>query len=88
MPIDTYKTYQRGLTAPAADAFPINPVDDADLSKVARAIYVGGAGDVTLTTIEGSQVTFKALIAGTVLPVSAAQVHLTGTTATNLVALV
>lgn len=87
MPIDNFQSFQRGLTAPAADAFAIVKSDTTDFAYTARAIYVGGSGDVALMTLTGNAVTFKALSAGTVLPVSAVRVNNTGTTATNLVAL-
>lgn len=88
MPTDAYKGYQRGLTAPASNAFAITPADGADLAFAARALYVGGAGDIALRTLEGTDVTFRALNAGTVLPVGAVRVAATGTTAQNIVGLV
>lgn len=50
------------------------------------AIYVGGAGDVTIKHAEGgAAVTYVGVPAGTILPVSGVRVMSTGTTATNMV---
>lgn len=47
-------------------------------------IYVGGAGDVKVTTAQGDEVTFGGLAAGQVIPVQVIRVWSTGTTATGL----
>lgn len=51
-----------------------------------RYLYVGGAGDVEVEMFDKSVVTFKAVPAGTVLPVVATKLLL-ATTATNVVAM-
>ena len=71
----------------AGDAAPVTPSDSAALAEPANRLYVGGAGDVTLKTIAGNTVTFKAVPVGTTLDVGAIAVLATGTTATNIVAL-
>jgi len=48
-------------------------------------VYVGGAGDVAVTTVAGDVVTFSAMAAGTILPVLVTKVMSTNTTATLLV---
>ncbi|HYF33997.1 MAG TPA: hypothetical protein VD994_01800 [Prosthecobacter sp.] len=53
----------------------------------ARSLYIGGAGDVTVINEAGSAVTFADVPAGTILPIEAAVVKSTGTTATDIVAL-
>ena len=88
MPDDAFKGYQRGLNAPASDAFPVIPSNTADLPHTARALYIGGSGDVRLSTIDGSDVTFRSLGAGSVLPVGAVRVYETGTTAGSILGLV
>jgi len=85
---DAYRSYDRGLNAPAADAFPITPADGTDLSVAARALYVGGAGDVEVVTLAGTTVRFVGLGAGTTLPCSVRRVRATNTTASNIVGLV
>lgn len=49
------------------------------------AIYVGGAGNVKMTTREGNVTTFNAVPVGTRIEVATNLVWATGTTATNLV---
>lgn len=88
MAIDKFKTFARGMNAPASDAFDIVPDDGQDLPFVTRGLYVGGTGNVRLVTLEGSTTTFKNLSAGTVLPVSASRVLATGTTVSDLIGLV
>jgi hypothetical protein len=50
------------------------------------ALYVGGAGNVTLFT-GGAAILFTAVPAGTILPVGGTRVNSTATTATAMVAL-
>ena len=50
-------------------------------------LYIGGAGNVKLTTSSGSVLTFNSLNAGTFVPVQTVRVWSTGTTATNILAL-
>mgnify|MGYP003525968216 FL=1 len=56
-----------------------------------RALYVGAAGAVKVTTIDGDTVTFPGVPAGFVLPVSTKLVWTTGTTVatpnTNIIGL-
>lgn len=53
----------------------------------ARALYVGGTGDVVIrSTAAGTAVTFKSVAAGSILPVYAYHV-MAATTATDIVAL-
>lgn len=85
---NTYSSYDRGLNAPAADAFAITPDDGNDLPQAARAIYVGASGDLEVVTLGGTTVLFAGLSAGTTLPCSVSRVHATNTTAANLVGLV
>jgi len=56
---------------------------DSD-SKRYAGLYVGGAGDVVMTTTKGNDVTFTAVPAGTIIPISFIRVK-TASTATNLV---
>ena len=60
---------------------------DFDALGICRAIYVGGAGDVSIIDDGGETVVFVGAQAGSVIPVQTARVNVTGTTATSLVAL-
>jgi hypothetical protein len=59
--------------------------DTADNSCM--AIYVGGAGNVTVITEGGDTVTFTAPPVGSIIPVRCTIIKATGTTATLLVRL-
>jgi hypothetical protein len=50
-------------------------------------LYIGGAGNVTLTTNGGDAITLVGLNTGQFVPVQALKVAATGTTATNIIAL-
>lgn len=66
------------------DAAGVTPNDDADLAAIS-VVFVGGAGNVKVTTAQGTDVTFNGLVAGQVIPVQVRRVWSTGTTATNMV---
>lgn len=70
----------------AGSAAAIVPNDAVDLANVTRGIYVGGAGNLKVDMVDGT-VTFIGIPAGAVLPVRVKRIYVTGTTATNLVAL-
>lgn len=75
---------RRGEPDVANDAAVPAKHDQNDLPIVGR-VYVGGLGNVKVTTAAGSDVTFTAAPAGSFLPVRVRRVWDTGTTATNLV---
>lgn len=72
---------------PAADAQVIVPADtSAGNQGPFRALYVGVTGDVTLVTLGGNAVLFKAVPVG-ILNVACIRVNNTATTATTMVGL-
>lgn len=86
---------------PAHNAFPITPADNSPLAVPTSALYVGGAGNVTvylqadptsgvneITGQSAAPVTFYNVPAGTTLNISVKEVMATATTATDLVGLV
>ena len=75
-------------TMPGQDAFAISVSNTTPLPAMARAIYVGVGGDITLITSKGNTVLFTGVLQGAILPVMAIQVKATGTTASSLVAIV
>jgi len=70
-------------------AFPITPGDTAaaNLPANTKGIYVGGAGNITAVMQDGSTVLFTAVPVGFILPIEAARINATGTTATLLTGL-
>lgn len=84
---DRFNGAGAGLSSPIERGAAVTPADGADLADFSRALYIGGAGDVKVTTVGGSTLTFSAVAAGTMLPVRAARVFATGTTATLILAL-
>lgn len=85
---DRYETFVPGLESPAAHGFPITPDDDEDLPELTRAIYVGTSGTISLVLASGAAIELEGVAGGTVLPLRVARVHITGTTAGALVALI
>jgi len=83
---DRFANYAAGFDAPAADAFAITPGSSA-LSLVTRAIYVGADGDVVVTMLAGTTVTFADVPAGSVLPIRVSHV-LASSTASALIGLI
>ena len=73
-------------TTPARNALSVTPTDN-DQNRVSKALYIGGAGDIAIRMVEGADVTFVGVPAGTVLPIQALQIKATGTTATSIIAL-
>jgi hypothetical protein len=68
-------------------ALVITTNDGTNLALPIRALYVGGAGDVTGVLLDGSTVLFSAVPVGAILPVQFKRINSTGTTATLLVGL-
>lgn len=72
-----------GSVACAKGSYAVTPSNSTILSPVARALYIGVSGDVAVIHPDGTTGTFKAVPVG-ILPVSATQVLLTGTAATDI----
>lgn len=85
--IDTLAAYALSPAAPAANAAAVTPHNTDELTHVTRGIYVGGTGNLKVTTLGGQETTFTAVPVGTFLPVRAKIIWSTGTTATSIVAL-
>jgi hypothetical protein len=84
---DEFRGRESGLTSPAQDAEAVTPSDATALPRVARGIYVGSTGNLRVRMVSGTDVTFAAVPAGTLLPLRATHVLATGTTAGGIVAL-
>lgn len=62
-------------------------LSDSAAVECTRGVYVGGAGDLKVTFVEGGEVTFVGVVAGTLLPIQVVVIWSTGSTATSVVAL-
>lgn len=72
----------------ATGAFTPTASDSTDLTQPARALFIGTTGNVAVSVSRGGpSVLFKNLPSGSILPVQVFRVWSTGTTATDLVAL-
>lgn len=83
---DKFVTQDMGPAGPITNAFAITP-GAALFDQPTRALWVGGAGNVALETVGGDSVTFSGVAAGTLLPVRARKVVVSGTTATSILGL-
>lgn len=64
----------------------VTPSDSGSIEKF-DALYIGGAGNVVITGMDGVDIPFNSVSAGSTLQQSGTQVKSTGTTATNIVAM-
>ena len=84
---DNFATNFVGNTSPATIAEAVTPSDSTDLTNVSRALWVGGAGNISVIMANGSTVLFSGIAAGTMLPLRVSRVRSTSTTATLIVAI-
>jgi len=73
-------------TFPGMDAVSVTPSDSTEYDPPFRALYVGGVGNVVITTLRGNVATFVDVLPGSILPVSGVKVR-AATTATNITAI-
>lgn len=85
MAADIFETKGRDLDSPVESAFDVTPNDSADLAIATRGVYVGVTGNLKVTTVRGSTVTFVGLAAGIIHPIRVERIWSTGTTATNII---
>lgn len=84
---DPFPSQTPSLLGPIENGFSVTPADGSDQPQVSRAIWVGGAGNLSVVTRGGDTITLVGVPAGTMLPIRATRIRSTGTTATNIVAL-
>ena len=84
---DPFSSYATGLDSPVSYYAAISPSDSTDLPAACRAIWVGVAGDVKLTGVNGNATNFANVPVGW-FPCRAVRVWATttGAAATSLVA--
>ena len=73
------------ITSPVTGGYAITPNDSTDLAEVTLSLYVGTAGTLKVTMMDGSVVSYAAIAAGR-HPLRVKRVWATGTSATGLVA--
>lgn len=74
-----------GALFPAFKLTAVTPSNTTVLTGV-RALWIGGAGTVSIVAVNDTDPVSLTVPAGTLLPVFAKQVRLTGTSATGIVA--
>lgn len=74
-------------TSPGQDGFAITPSNSLNFVTMARAIYVGVGGDISLVTANGTTLLFVGVLQGSILPITCIRVNSTGTGASSLVAI-
>lgn len=90
MTVNVLEYAMSGVQDPSGKFAAITPADDTDLPTFTRSIYVGGAGNISVIQAadqSAAAVVFTSVAAGSILPIRAARIRSTGTTATNIVAL-
>jgi hypothetical protein len=87
MTSDRFSHHSDSPMSPSRHAFAVAPSDSAALSPVPKALFVGGAGTVTLRTIDSDADVTLTVQAGQILPLRATYVRASGTSASGLVAL-
>jgi hypothetical protein len=92
--LDTAPNIDAGINWPYGnDAIAVTPSDtvllqDGDGNYLKAILYVGGTGNVKVLTAYGNTITFNGVPAGSFIPCLVAQVFNTGTTATDMVAII
>lgn len=87
-PREDYSGWQE-VTSPARKLVAVTPNDANELTYWARALWIGGAGNVAVIAQDDTAaVTISGVPAGTLLPISAKKVMATNTTATLIVAII
>ena len=86
--MDNFQNMQDTVSSPARSLIGVTPADGIPLAFVPKAIYVGAGGDLNVRCIEDQTATILRNVAsGSILPIRAAEILSTGTTASDLVLL-
>lgn len=81
--VDDFDGYGSSLDSPGTNAESVVPNDDSDLSRVSRALWIGVAGNVKLTTLGGDTVVFVG--AQGWMPLRVSRIHSDETTASAII---
>jgi len=85
--LDNYESQPTIMTYPARHLEAVTPHDTTELTNVSRALWIGGAGNITVLTAEDETVLISGIQAGTLLPIQVKRVDATATTATLITSL-
>jgi hypothetical protein len=80
-------SHKNGMTYSCDHAAVVTKSDTAKLPRTSRFLFIGGAGNLRVTTAAGDTLTINSIANSTVLPLEVTQVHSLSTTATSLVAM-
>lgn len=84
---DNFSNRVVAASDPAQAAQSVIPSDTIDLTNVSRALYIGGAGNLSVVMVSGQSVSFTDVAAGSILPLRVQRVNASDTTASRIVAL-
>ena len=78
-----------GSVEPGVKAVAVTPSNSVDLPDgPCRSLYIGVGGNVSIDLMNGGDaIVFKGAAAGSILPLRVTRVRVTGTTATDIVAI-
>lgn len=80
--------HSASLSGPAIDHYAVVPHDSTNFTTPFRALHIGTGGDVSVVSPAGNAVTYRNLPNGARLDAMGVRVNSTGTTATDIVAMV
>ncbi len=89
MAVPSFEARTPGLTSPARGGEEVSiesPGVDVTLSRTSRALWIGGDGDLTVTMMDGQELTLPNVPGGMWIPCQVTIVH-GSTTCTGIVAL-
>lgn len=85
---DDFASLATGLDGPLVHLVNVTPDDANDLAHVTRAVYIGAAGALKVTTVGGETITIPSAVlgAGVAHKMRVTRIWATGTTATPIMA--
>lgn len=76
---ERYAGMNADLTSPYIGGFAVTPSDSTVFTQPTRAVYVGGAGNLVVTYLDGSTDTLQSVVAGTLLPIRVTKIGASST---------
>lgn len=86
--VDLYQGVGRNLRSPASYLMVVTPSDTEPLPVASTALYVGSAGNVSIQAVNDTAPVVVYVPDGALMPVRAAFVMATGTTASEIIAVI